>query len=600
MALQRTMKTLSSRRRIAITTTLTLAASFAWADGARADEPIALRDAFSGAIDFAIVGASMAADTDDDNKVDAPAQPATAPVSGLPAGAGLIAARLYWAASIQPSMCADAAKLDDSVDFSPPGQASEPVTADGCYCSIGAMSYDMQVCFAEVTERIVDLEGDYTVDGLDALLDDGDTHNASFGLVLIYEAEGADPRRIALYDGLTTMVKNSNPITTVTLDGIEVDDPPQADLAWYVLEGDVNANMDEYVTVEGTPNGGVYTPTDAVNPANNPFNQTINTFEPAKTGTIGVDIDRFDVSPALAAGDSAVEVVYSADLDKYWIAVNVVGVDVFEPALLPGSGKGWALTEDAAANGEPTPGDTVTYTITLENAGNAAGVVSLSDPIPAEAASWAAGELCGGALVDKADAFEVTDIPLAVGESCGLTFTVVVGEVADETPMDNTATATLGNGIDTPLVAPTATLRSDVDGDGVFDNDDNCPEDANEDQADADDDGIGDACEGETTGAETSGTSGTSGTTGGDASTGSDAGTSDSGSGTGGVDTTTGGATGVTDGGAGSSAGQESASGSGGGGIDDGGCGCVASGGSGAPWWALVGVSALVLRRRRR
>ena len=94
-------KNMNTRRRLsAITTTLALAASFASADDARADEPIALRDAYSGAIDFAIVGASMAADTDDDNKVDAPAQPATAPVSGLPADAALLSARLYWAASI--------------------------------------------------------------------------------------------------------------------------------------------------------------------------------------------------------------------------------------------------------------------------------------------------------------------------------------------------------------------------------------------------------------------------------------------------------------------------------------------------------------------
>ncbi|HEX5037175.1 MAG TPA: choice-of-anchor Q domain-containing protein [bacterium] len=54
----------------------------------------------------------------------------------------------------------------------------------------------------------------------------------------------------------------------------------------------------------------------------------------------------------------------------------------------------------------------------------------------------------------------------------------------------------------------------DADGDGVSDNADNCPDDANADQADSDGDGIGDACDTSgTTGGTTGGT--TAGTTGG-------------------------------------------------------------------------------------
>src|SRR5690606_24503346 len=37
---------------------------------------------------------------------------------------------------------------------------------------------------------------------------------------------------------------------------------------------------------------------------------------------------------------------------------------------------------------------------------------------------------------------------------------------------------------------------TDGDGDGIFDPNDNCPEAANADQADSDEDGVGDACEG--------------------------------------------------------------------------------------------------------
>ncbi len=38
-------------------------------------------------------------------------------------------------------------------------------------------------------------------------------------------------------------------------------------------------------------------------------------------------------------------------------------------------------------------------------------------------------------------------------------------------------------------------VTDDIDGDGVLDDDDNCPEDANASQADVDDDGIGDVCD---------------------------------------------------------------------------------------------------------
>ena len=41
----------------------------------------------------------------------------------------------------------------------------------------------------------------------------------------------------------------------------------------------------------------------------------------------------------------------------------------------------------------------------------------------------------------------------------------------------------------------TGVTPTDTDGDGVADNSDNCPNDANADQADGDSDGLGDACD---------------------------------------------------------------------------------------------------------
>ena len=75
------------------------------------------------------------------------------------------------------------------------------------------------------------------------------------------------------------------------------------------------------------------------------------------------------------------------------------------------------------------------------------------------------------------------------------------GYVADNTDCDDTnaeinpnATELPGNGIDEDCDGSDGTLP-DVDGDGIADDVDNCPSIANADQADLDEDGLGDACD---------------------------------------------------------------------------------------------------------
>jgi MYXO-CTERM domain-containing protein len=142
----------------------------------------------------------------------------------------------------------------------------------------------------------------------------------------------------------------------------------------------------------------------------------------------------------------------------------------------------------------------------------------------------------------------------------------------------------------------------DDDNDGVDDTDDNCPLTENADQADADDDGQGDACDDvvDTTGGDT--TDGTTGDSSGDTTTGGTTGdasgttgtTGDTGDATAG-DTTGAATSGDTTGDAASGTGADTD-----GGADDGGCGCT-SGGDSSPLSlsALLGL-ALVWRRRRR
>jgi len=427
---------------------------------ARADEPVVLRQAWSGRVGFFATGASMAADGPDADTTNADvlAQPASVDVEApdVPAGASVRAAFLYWGGSIDQSECTDPTDIDGEVTFTPPGGVATAVVADACSCSdAAALSYDVQACRAEVTGLVDALTGSYVVDGFSALVDNGSTHNASFSVVLVYDDPALPPRRVALYDGLLTMSADIDAEEIITLDGLDVDDPPSGDLTWYVLEGDVGGSLGESVQVTGIPGGSTLVLADAWNPVDNPMNHTITTTVPAQTDVIGVDVDRFPIDGALAATDTAVEVRYTAGMDKWWLVYDVVGVNVFEPLLADSSAKDWALHDDGDGDGVPSPGDVIRYTVHLHNTGNADGTIALTDPIPPQAASWVLVDAGGGVDASAGDTLVVVDLPLPVGATADVVVDVVLDDVPDGTVVSNIAEYVAEpGGVQGSLVAP--------------------------------------------------------------------------------------------------------------------------------------------------
>lgn len=544
-----------------------------------ADQPLTQLSTWSGSLDFFATGAPLAEDGADGDTtlVDTLLASASVDVSttNVLAGAELVAAYIYWGGSIVNDDCVGA-NIDDAVDFTPPGAATPTaVTADACYCSdAGAFGYDVQLCRADVTSLVTTINGTYTVGGFAALIENSSTNNASFSLVLVYEDGTLPPRRIGLWDGVQTMHVDENATEVITLSGLDIDSPPQGDLTWYALEGDFGGSEGESVSVAGVPGGGSVVLGDALNPTTNPMNHTINTTTPPQDFSIGVDIDRFDITAALANTDTAVEMTYTAGDDKYWIAYNIVGVNVFEPFFGADSNKSWALEIDADANATPSVGDTVRYTVELVNTGTAVGVVDVDDLIPAEAASWQLVDAGGGADASTTSALAVNGITVAAGAAEEVVFDVVLADVPDETVMANTADFdATPDGDAGSLVAPDVTIRRDADADTVFDNDDNCPADPNPGQEDGDNDGLGDAC-------DTSGSGGVGGTGAGGAAVG----------GAGGQPSSDGGATGT---GGSKNTDDDTIS-------DDGSCACNLVGASSAGTWPLWLTAALTLALRRR
>ena len=465
-----------------------------------ADEPITERNAWEGQLDFFMTGVNLAKDTNGDGKPDDSNQPASFDVAqtSIPSTAALEASYLYWGGSLANNDCPS--NQDDEVELTFPG-ASQPttITADACFCSDGAGSYDIQMCVANITSEQQaagsPLTGTFTVDGYTGQWSNGGTDNASTSLVQVFSDVSLDPRRVVLFDGLVELYQSSE---SLNLTGFDVDSTPSGDLTYYVLEGEeAGGTTGDNVSVNGQPGAaGPLQLSGPDNPANNLFNRTINTTDPPRTGVTGVDIDQFDITSALTSGDSSLDVDYVTTQDKVWVAVNVVGIDQFDPILTQQSRKD-ATLQDNDGDGEPSPGDVVEYTIHLENTGNEQATTDVTDTIPAEASSWQLVDAAGGTDNSTPVQLRVTNVVVPAGGSADLVLEITIGNTSDETVLSNSASWTEpAEGGDAGSVdAPDLLIRVDSDGDGVYDNDDNCPSLANGRQEDFDNDGLGDVCD---------------------------------------------------------------------------------------------------------
>lgn len=509
------------------------------ASSARADEPLALRVTHTGAHDVRIIGGSLTEDGPDADTTRADVlqgeSMAELLAGSVPPGAELVQGWLYWAGTIGDTSCSPSGLDRDVQLWLPTSIEPHAVAATSCTCSLSdAASYDVQACKADITGLFEDrhaLAGEYWVGDFDAQVNNGATDNASFALVLVFTAPGQRPRRIGLYDGLMTMSAADLATHRTTLSGLEVDNPAKGELTWYVLEGDTGGSGSEEVRVTGLPSGGSLVVADADNPATNPMNHTITTQTPARDDVIGVDLDRFDISAALDPGDQTVQIDLSAGTDKWWSVFNVLAIDVFEAVLRLDSWKSGVLRHDHDDNGQPSPGDVVRYTLHLFNRGTAPALVELTDPLLAPATQVSIAGVPGGTVSTSGNIVHITDLAIAPGTGVDVVFDVTLGDTEDETLLTNTATFDARpDGDNGTLVAPAMLVRRDLDGDGVFDHDDNCPltpnptqtpascspcprakgdsdgdglcddvdncaDRANPNQADRDADGAGDACD---------------------------------------------------------------------------------------------------------
>ncbi|HEY1101305.1 MAG TPA: hypothetical protein VGF99_20375, partial [Myxococcota bacterium] len=358
----------------------------------------------------------------------------TTSVLTLPAGATVTHAFLYWAARTNAP--------DDTVTLRSPGGTSVVVGPAGG----GGVTFPTEVDVFQATvnndpafQSVADVTAFIQQEGVGAYRlsnvnlpditgDDEDVFFGAWSLVVLYENPGDPLRNLAVFDGLDG-VANGNP-QNVVLDGFLVPNAGfDGKLGVITYEGDGGIQGDQLLF------GGVVL-SDASNPANNFFNSSrtrlgvpVTTVGdlPQLTGGPGsmssFDADIVDITARLTAGQTQAALSATSTQDVYYLGAFITSISTFAPDF--------TSSEKTAVDVDGPPllvGDTVEFTIVVENTGNDAAVNTvLTDPLPA-GLSYVPGSL----LVDGVGGFtEADDADVFDYDAATETLVVRVGEGAD-------------------------------------------------------------------------------------------------------------------------------------------------------------------------
>lgn len=366
---------------------------------------------FRGTIDFFATGGSFTYDDDADDRPDGLLQVSSVnvPSRRIPARAKLVQAYLYFGGSLYADSDGNDTP-DREVELKVPGSDRfVTVTADTIHQSgaiPGFPEVTLYAARADITQILRDaggqMVGTYQVQGFAADIFDGPNEhtaaNASFSIIVIFEEERLPPRNIVLFDGLQEVLGST---VTLPLSGFIVSQVPSGSLTFYAQEGDCNPGPDacangnnrsglERLRVIGADPSRTLVVSDAINPSNDLFNRTINTVDPPLVDVPGTDIDAFDITPVLRAGDEAVTVEVTAPSPRngfsgelVGLVYVIVGIDVFAPELRIDS-QIKIRTERGERLDAYYPGDPLRVTYALSNTGNLPGSeIAFSTELPA-------------------------------------------------------------------------------------------------------------------------------------------------------------------------------------------------------------------------
>lgn len=313
--------------------------------------PITRFARFTGNVNFVATGGSLRTQPDTGNACAVGAS-STQALSGIPAGASIMAAYLYWGGS--------GAAVDANVTLN-----GASITANRTFQATfnnGGTNFPFFGGFADVTANVSG-NGVYTFGNLTVAT--GAPHcgssavQAGWGLIAIYGSASERLRAINIFDGLQFFRGSS---VTLTPDGFRIPtsnvDGRLAVITW---EGDPgNSGALNGFSESMRFNGALLD--DGINvvgsdPVVQQYDGTVNS---QSIGTsYGVDVDTYDVSALLAPGQMNATMTYSAGGDLVLLTAQIVSV-TSEPIFDLGITK--------THTGNFTVGSNGVYTLRVSNA----------------------------------------------------------------------------------------------------------------------------------------------------------------------------------------------------------------------------------------
>ncbi len=356
---------------------------------ARADTALALSKSYAGNVNFVgtqVTIRSKATNTNGNNKnackVIAASKDVSATLSGIPTGATILSAQLYWAGS---GSTPDNTVSIDGVNVSAP--------AGRRYVSnSGGSGYDFFGGAIEVTAQVVaKRNATYIFSGL--TVDNGapycpvETVVGGFALLVVYSDPAEQYRLLNLYEGFQ-YVRNS--AVTVTMTNFRTPNPlgtSSARVGHLTWEGDPALGGSEDFTLNG-----VQLFDSTLNPQHSQFNSTSNIN--GDNASYGIDFDAYTVgSSALTAGQGSATTTYQSGQDMVLLNAQVIAV----PAV-PAADLSIVMMRNTAL----VQNQNARYTMSVSNAGPnpETGPIVVIDTLPAGlsfVSSAGTGWSCGSA-----------------------------------------------------------------------------------------------------------------------------------------------------------------------------------------------------------
>jgi uncharacterized repeat protein (TIGR01451 family) len=335
---------------------------------ARADTPVSVFQSFRGNVNF--VGTEGTLRTKDNSKPCSlvGSGKISASLDGIPNGATIESAQLYWAGS---GATADYKVTFDGVSVNA-GAARQYVAK----AMVNNTAYTYFSGAADVTSQVQKKgNGTYTFSGL--TVDNGNPWCSvqgvvgGFALVVVYSHPNEPFRMLNLYEGFQAFQNTS---LSISLGNFNVPNPLPANVTGRI--GHITWEGDSTLSQGGEDllfNGVEMT--DTINPKGNQFNSASNVT--GDTSSFGIDFDVYTLaSPTIQPGQSTATTTYKTGQDMVLLNAEIVAMPYVANADLS-----LAMTR----TGNLTVGSSASYTLTVSNGGvdDEIGPVTVVDTLPA-------------------------------------------------------------------------------------------------------------------------------------------------------------------------------------------------------------------------